>query len=65
MSIGVFLINLGDESPKKSAQRGKVGPEQRDPLHGANSQERPRAQATVACRPQGHGISLSAVHHLD
>lgn len=38
MSIGVFLINLGDESPKKSAQRGKVGPEQRDPLHWANSQ---------------------------
>lgn len=33
MSIRVFLISLGDESPKKSAQRGKVGPKQRDFLH--------------------------------
>lgn len=33
MSIEVFLINLGDESPKKLAQTGKVGSEQRDFLH--------------------------------
>lgn len=66
MSIGVFLISLGGEFPKKSSQRGKVGPKQRDFLHrGPIHKQRPRVRATEARRPCDHGISSSVAHHLD
>lgn len=45
ISIGVFLVKLGDESSKKSAQRGKWVPNRGTSSTGASHKQRPRAQA--------------------